>query len=111
MSEPTKDDFDLDVVEFDSGVYLSTSMDLTEAHKLAKQILDNYEDVKEMRKIQAAGFFSVKEIDELANRDVDQRAIVERLEKRIEELGKVNWGSNLSSQLIKELQKIREGKK
>lgn len=40
-----------------------------------RKILENHKDAKEMRKIQAAGFFSVKEIDELANRDVGLRAI------------------------------------
>lgn len=38
----TKDDFDLRVVEFDSGIYLNTSMDsLEQATELTKQILDN----------------------------------------------------------------------
>ena len=36
-----EDDFDLSVSEFDSGVYLSTSMDLVEATQLAKEILHN----------------------------------------------------------------------
>jgi len=36
-----EEDFDLSVSEFDSGVYLSTSMDLVEATQLVKEILHN----------------------------------------------------------------------
>ena len=49
MKPLTKDDFDLDVVEFDSGVYLTTGMEQSEARELVKQILKNQEKVLQLQ--------------------------------------------------------------
>lgn len=49
MREFTTSDFDLRVVEFDSGVYLDTSMDQEEAVELARQIHDNYEIIAKIK--------------------------------------------------------------
>ncbi len=50
MKPLTKDDFDLEVVEFDMGVYLTTSMEQPEARELTKQILKNNEIVERLKK-------------------------------------------------------------
>lgn len=49
MKELTISDFDLRVVEFDSGVYLVTSMDLGEAVELARQIHDDHEIIDKLK--------------------------------------------------------------
>lgn len=80
-----------------------------------RKILENHKDGKEMRKIHGAGFFCVEDVDELANRDVGLRAMLKRLDKRIEELRTIPKNEKFlyphSKLMIDELQKIREGTK
>lgn len=49
MKDLIINDFDLQVVEFDSGVYLATSMDLVEAIELARQIHNNREIIDKLK--------------------------------------------------------------
>ncbi len=50
MKDIEEEYFDLDVVEFDSGVYLETLLDIPEARELAKQILQDHKKLQEINK-------------------------------------------------------------
>lgn len=117
-----------DDIQIEEGlIVIPNNLVFEEVKKVKQRILTNQEDANEMRKIQSAGFFSVKEIDELANRDVGLRAMLKRLDERIEELTrlwnqKINrrtaWGEGVPDpnvdplrRSIQELEKIREDTK
>ena len=50
MIDLIEDDFDLEVTEFDMGVYLHTGMEQPQAHELAKQIFENKKKDERLQK-------------------------------------------------------------
>ena len=122
----TDDDFDMRVVEFDSGVYLNTSMELTEAAELAKQILQDHEDAKKWREIKELEKDPRYETFTITLEEAQKdRQIVKRLEERFKELNNQFLSSPPNPKdfdedwewkekwvrVINELQKILEDKK
>jgi len=106
-----------DDIQIEDGfIIIPNALDFEEAKKVKQQLLLDQEDAKEMRKIYGAGFFCVEDIDEVANRDVGLRAMLKRLDDRIEEINNLDievkkdklWSW---SAVVDILQNIREDKK